>query len=375
MTEPLIQRTADWPGLLSALGARDGWSWLHDIPLPEACALLAAPAAVALWTASRAPAMAAKPAVSLLVIGAESVDAPDEGRWYQLVPQLLDARFELSVTLLGSELESGLASRAAAHAPTQPARRVRATLAEFLARDAPRQFDLAVVFHPGLQKHRSWLDEAGFGCLLGAGVPIVASSYETDEYEMDRWVLECYGYRASAEPIVNPFFLELGGERVSVRWGRALWQIEAAPSPAHVVNEEGLSALDNLTRMVMHSIAAAEPPSPGYGRAAALHTDTGAGVEVIHIFDNRYAERASGRILQLTPAGEMNVLGTLPPESLARYPGALARDIDRAIWAAEVKSSYLLGSYPPRVADTPPEATAQGMLAAMRRKAAGFFRK
>ena len=354
---------------------RDGGSFVRGVAAPTACAVLAAPAAIARWVAARAPALAQKTALSLLVIGAETTDAPDEGRWYQLLPELLDARCEVSITLVGPELDSDFASCAAAHAPRAAARAVRAALGEFLARHEPSQFDLAVVFHSGLQKHQGWLADAGFARLLAAGVSLIASSYEIDEYEMDRWVLECYGYRASSEPLLNPFFLELGNEQTRTRWGRALWQFEAAPAQGCAVDRERLAALDNLTRMVMHSMTEVGMPSPGYGAQVELQTGDGARRPVIHISDNRFVEAASGRMLQQDADGHLRETGSIPADVLACYPGAGARDIERAVWAAGVKFRHLLESYPRRAASDAASATARGMLAAMRARAVGLFRK
>ncbi|MBI4189109.1 MAG: hypothetical protein HY525_01060 [Betaproteobacteria bacterium] len=375
MAQPLILRHSDWPGLIAELAARADYAYLREIPLPVASAVLAAPAAIARWIAMRAPGLAQQPALSILVIGAETTDAPDQGRWYQLLPQLLDASFAVKATLIGAELDTGFASAAAARAPDTPARCVRGGLSEFMARHGTPGFSLAVVFQPGLQKHQGWLAEGGFARLLAAGVPVIASSYETDEFEMDRWVLECYGYRASSAPLLNPFFLELSDDRSSVRWGRALWQFEAAPPPGSGVNRERLAALDTLTRMVMHSITEVGMPSPGYGAQVELQSTAGTHAPLVHVFDNRFVELANGRVVHLTAEGEARDVGSIPPDALARYPGLAARDIERAVWAAEIKSRYLLKAYPRRTDKPDTALTARGMLSAMREKAASLFRK
>ncbi len=374
MATPLILRHDGWPGLIAELAARDGLSYLREIPASVASAVLAAPAAIARWIAAHAPQFAVAPSLSILVIGAETTDAPDQGRWYQLLPQLLDVQCEVKATLVGAELDTGFASTIAAHAPGAPAQCFRSGLAEFLSRHEMQGFDLAVVFQPGLQKHRGWLADGGFARLIAAGVPLIASSYETDEYEMDRWVLESYGYRVSAEPVLNPFFLELSDDRTSVRWGRALWQIEAAPPNGFIINTERLAALDTLTRMVMHSMTEVGTPSPGYGAQVELQASDGARKTLIHVFDNRFLDAASGQVLQLAADGELREAGSIPAAAMTRYPGVAARDIERAMWAADIKSRYLLESYPKRAA-ADAASTAKGMLAAMREKAASLFRK
>lgn len=372
MVQPPILRHESWQGLISELALRDGLAFLREVPVPVASAVLAAPAAIACWLALRAPQLALAPSLSILVIGAETTDAPDQGRWYQLLPQLLGTSVQVAVTLLGAELDTRFASAAAAHAPGMPAQCFHCGLAEFMAQHDAPDFDLAVAFQPGLQKHQLWLAEGGFARLIASGAPCIASSYEFDEYEMDRWVLECYGYRASTEPVLNPFFLDLSDARTRIRWGRALWQFETAPSAGFRVNRERLAALDTLTRMVMHSMAGTGAPSPACGAPVELQSSDGRRLAVVHVFDNRFVELATGRVLRFAAGGELLEAGTIPRDALRSYPGAEARDIERAVWAAQIKSRFLLGSYAEGAAR---EATsvARGMLAALRARAAGLF--
>ncbi len=372
MVQPPVRRHESWQGLISELALRDGLEFLGGVPAPVASAVLAAPVAIARWLAARAPAFAAAPSLSILVIGAETTDAPDQGRWYQLLPQLLGASSRLAVTLVGAELDTGFASAAAAHAPGTPAQCFRGGLAEFMAQRDARKFDLAVVFQPGLQKHQLWLAEGGFARLLACGVTCIASSYEFDEYEMDCWVLECYGYHASAKPELNPFFLDLSDARTGVRWGRALWQIEAAPSADFGVNRERLAALDTLTRMVMHSMTEVGAPCPGYGLPLELQASDGQRRPLVHVFDHRFVDLVNGQVVHLTAGGQAQEAGRIPRDALLRYPGMDAREIERAVWAAGIKSRYLLDSYPRRPA-ADAASTARDMLAAMRGKAAGLF--
>src|SRR3990172_7329694 len=374
MVQPPVLRHESWQGLISELAMRDGLVFLRGVPVPVASAVLAAPAAIARWLALRAPQLALAPSVSILVIGAETTDAPDQGRWYQLLPQLLGTSVQVAVTLVGTDLDTRFASAAAAHAPGTPAQCVRCDLTEFLAQHDARDFDLAVVFQPGLQKHRGWLVAGGFARLISSGVPLFASSYEADEYEMERWVLECYGYRVSAEALLNPFFLDLSNYQTCARWGRALWQIEAAFAAGFRVNHERLAALDTLTRMVMHSMTEIGTPSQGYGMQVELQAAGRTPLPMVHVFDGRFVDLTSGRVVHLAAGGELREAGCVPPEVLLRYPGRAARDIERAVWAAEVKSRYLLGSYPPREEKADSAATARRMFDALREKAVSLFR-
>jgi hypothetical protein len=208
--------------------------------------------------------------------------------------------------------------------------------------------------------------------VLDAGVPLMASSYEVDEYEMDRWVVESHGYRANADPVLNPYVLELGDNTSSVRWGRALWEIEAAPGAAAYIDHARLDALDTLTRMVMHSMTEVRTPSPPYGAPVELRSPH-AKLDLVHVFDNRFVDMATGSALLLGPNAELRRIGDIPRDDLSRYPGSLARDIERAVWAASIKSRFLLESYPRPLEIVDPQACARDMLATMREKAGRFF--
>lgn len=374
MIQSPILRHESWQRLISELALRDGLVFLRGISVPVASAVLAAPAAIARWLALRAPQLASAPSLSILVIGAETTDAPDQGRWYQLLPQLLGISAPVAVTLVGTELDSHFATAAAAHAPGTPAQCFHGDLIEFLAQRDARHFDLAVVFQPGLQKHQGWLVAGGFARLIASDVPLLASSYEADEYEMERWVLECHGYRVSAEALLNPFFLDLSNYQTCARWGRALWQIEAAFPAGFRVNHERLAALDTLTRMVMHSMTEFGTPSQGYGTQVELRAAGRTPLPMVHVFDDRFVDLTSGRVVHLAAGGELHEAGCVPPEVLLRYPGRAARDIERAVWAAEVKFHYLLDSYPTRGNNADAAATARRMFDALREKAVSLFR-
>jgi hypothetical protein len=365
----MIERCADWESLLAALRSNSA-ARFADANDTVMRAVLAAPCAIAWWIAKRAPELARRDALSLLIVGAEATDAPDEGRWYQLVPTLLGAAFETHVTLVGLELETGFASQLAQRAPAAPAAAFRTGLAAYLSDHACAP-DLAFAFHPGLQKHRGWLADDGFPQLLQRAVPLVCAAYEADEYEMERWVVESYGYRADPASLVNPFFLDVSDDKTVIRWGRALWQLQCAPPAGTKPDEERLAALETLNRMVMHSLTTANERAPPYGAAVELASSTGESVRLYHLADNRFLDPASAEVVHLH-AGTLKTLKRLPPQIAASYPGAEAPEIERAVWAAGAKAGHLLDSYPPRAVD--PSAAAADMLSGLRRKTAALFK-
>jgi hypothetical protein len=312
----------------------------------------------------------------LLVIGAETVDAVDQGRWYAMLPLLLGTDCEVAVTLVGAELDPSFASSAAGLAPSQPARCVRSRLGDFLAESRSPGFDLAAIFHPGLGKHRGWLEDGSLARLLAGGVQLVASAYEEDEFEMDRWVVESHGYAVDGDPVINPFFLDLDHAQTRVRWGRALWGFAPRVPAAGFVPDAGrLAALDTLTRMVMHSVMHVGAPGPDPGARVELKAQTGARMELIHVFDNRFVDPATLNLLRLIPEGGLEACGKLSGGELTDYPGPGGRALERAIWAARIKAAHLLPSYPQPANAAMPADKARDMLATLRSRAARLFGK
>src|SRR5262245_17229858 len=328
----------NWEELLAVVRSQPEGRCLHGLPPPLAQAVLAAPAAVALWIGRRLPQLAALASVRLLVIGAETVDAVDGGRWYALGPFLAGGQGVAAVTLVGAELDPAFASDAAEHAPQPAARCERAHLREFLAVAARVDFDLAVVFHPGLPKHRGWLEDGSFARLLGANVPLVCAAFGKDDSEMDRWVVESYGYEPSGEAELNPFYLELPQDGAVARWGHALWQLDprVVPVAGDPVDHTRLDALENLTRMVMHSMTEVGAPGLDPGAPVVLSSTAGSSLDLIHVFDNRFLDPASLRFLRMNPDGALEPCGQASAADLAAWPGAKGRSIERAVWAARL---------------------------------------
>jgi hypothetical protein len=370
---PILQ-CADWPQLVSALAGRDEFSGLATLRPGVASAVLAAPAAIARSIAESAPELAARRELSVIVVGAEATDAPDDGRWYQAIPAMLGGNGAIRVTLAGSSLDTAFTSAASTCAPATPALCVCSGLAEYLDANDGAKFDIAAVFQPGFQKYRDWLDDNGFARLLSAGTFVMGSSYATDEYQMERWVLECYGYRASEQPSLNPFYLELGDAKSSIRWGGALWQIEAAPPRDFTVDAPKLAALDTLTRMVLHSMTVVGEPSPPGGATLELTAGNGQCRSMIHVFDRRFLDASDGSLVQLTIEGDLKAIGRLPEADVRNYPRTTSGDIERAIWAADIKARFLLDTYPATGAGAAGAAIARDMFGSLRARAASLFK-
>ena len=374
MTPPPVLNAANWDELIAALAAPGAPQPLAGLENSLARAVLAAPAAIAFWIAQRAPGLRERDPLRVLVAGAETVDAVDEGRWYGMLAPLLASGSRVDAVLVGSELDYSFASAAAASAPRRAARGVRGNLAAFLDANGVAGLDVVFLFHPGLVKHRGWLTDGSIGRIIGAGIPVVAAAYEEDEFEMERCVAECHGYRVAGEPLLNPYFLDLDHDRTQARWGRALWQFApTVPALGAAVDVAQLAELENLTRMTMHSVITVGRPGPDPGAQVQLRAQTGAHRNLIHVFDHRFVEPVTSQLLRLDREGGLEVLGTLPPDQLASWPGPGSRPLARAMWAARVKADHLLGTYPAPPNPVAVEDKQKTMLATLRSRAARLF--
>jgi hypothetical protein len=104
-----------------------------------------------------------------------------------------------------------------------------------------------------------------------------------------------------------------------------------------------------------------------------MQAQTGARVELIHVFDNRFADPATGSLLRLTPEGGLEACGRLSEADLAGYPGRGGRALARAMWAARIKVGYLLATYPPPVNRVTPEEKAKDLVTTLYARAAKLF--
>jgi hypothetical protein len=375
MPSPIL-RCENWDALLVELAKNAEWRFPDQVSRRIAAAVLAAPAAIALWIAKRLPRLADHDRLRVLVIGAETVDAVDEGRWYALMPHLLGRQCTVDATLLGDQLDAGFSSDAAHLAPGRPARRVRTTLGDFLRQENVAGYDIAVVFHPGMQKNHAWLEDGSLARIVASGVPLLASAYEEVECEMDQWVIESYGFAARGEALLNPFFLDLSDARTTIQWARTLWLFgPQVPAPGQVPDRDRLEALDLLTRMVMHSML--EGPAPAFepGARIELQSSTGVRRSLIHVFDRYCVDPDTRKLVQLTPAGELREYGVLSPEEVSTYPASSTRDIDRALWAARIKAERILAPDTHHRLNDLAAAEAAGMFSGLRERARSLFRR
>jgi hypothetical protein len=363
-----VATCSDWDSLLALLQAHPRGSMLAAAPKKLLQAVLAAPVAVALWIAERAPHLAARCPVHILVVGAEKLDAVDQGRWYQLLPMLLATDLDVRVTLVGDRLDADASSRLRALAPRIPARLHAGSIASFLAGQGAAEPHLVFLFHPGFQKHRGWLSDTSLAALVAAGAPPVAVAYGQDESEVDRWVAQCHGYSTRRETLLNPFALDFSDAHSQLQWGRALWQFaDEPPDPGASVDDVRLARLDQLSRMVMHSITLGNAPLAPQGAMVALDASNGARRQLIYIFDQYFLDPGCGGVFALR-AGGLQQVCTLPATAIADHPGNDASDLERAVWAAAMKAEHLMAYYDCPVDDETGHVLARAMHADLTHK-------
>jgi hypothetical protein len=342
---PRVLRVPDWDALIAAAAEHPAGACLAAASPGTARGVLAAPAAVARWIAEAGPQDAPDAALRLLVVGAEKLDAVDEGRWYQLVPVLLDRPGSVEVVLVGDRLHRRFDSPLRERAPGQPARMHVGRLSSYLEVEREPKADLALLFHPGFQKHRGWLEDGSLRRLHELGIPVVVLSYEADESEIERWVVGCYGFDAVDMPLLNPFFLDFSDGNSQVRWGRAMWRFWPRSAGHVTVDQARLDALDRLGDMVLHSIDLKQPALASYGQSVELRAARGGGTRrLIYVFDEFLVDPATAALFALR-SGTLRPLGTLPAADMSTYPGSSAPDLAKAVWAADIKRRHLLDRY------------------------------
>jgi len=368
---PVLQ-AQDWDDLIARVAAQPAGACLAGAARDTALGVLAAPVAVARWLAQSDAPMQSP--LRLLVIGAEKLDAVDEGRWYQLLPKLLGRTSSVEVTLVGDRLDHRFDSPLRTMAPGKQARMQLGRLSDYFAAEPAPRIDLAVLFHPGFQKHRGWLEDGSLRRLVALGAPVVSVSYEADEAELEGWVVACHGFEARGAPRLNPFYLDFSDGSSRVHWGRALWRLQArSGSEGAPVDTERLDALDRLGDMVLHSIDLKQPMIASYGQRVALRSAAGASLDLIYVFDEFFAGPNDGELFALR-AGVLTKVGVLARADLERYPGAPASELARAVWAADIKRRHLLDRYERKVDAAELHRRARSMHAELEGKVERLFR-
>jgi hypothetical protein len=231
MIDPIITQHKEWKYLLAALKDNPKLSYLCSAGNYVQKLVLTAPLAISVYVLRYAPQLRNLEKIKILVIGAQWHDALDNGRWYQLISDFCGSSCEVDATLVGPDIfmENDRKTRLSPLVRTglSEAVIIKSGLKE--AKIDLSAFDLFVFFHPEIgSRQYEWI-EGALSLVVKTGKPIMATSYDRDEYEMDVGYLEAHGYSVEGEPHENPFFIELeGAVNGVVQWGRVLYKIASA---------------------------------------------------------------------------------------------------------------------------------------------------
>ena len=228
MPDLIITRFKEWKYLLAALKDNPKLSYICTEGNYVQKLVLAAPLAISAFILRYTPQLRNLEKIKILVIGAQWHDALDNGSWYQLIPDFCGSLCKVEATLVGPDIfmENDRKTKLGSMARTGLAEAVIIKSGLEDAKLDPSSFDLFVFFHPeiGYCQHE-WIKGA-LSLVVKTGKPIMATSYDRDEYEMDARHLEDNGYSVESEPLENPFFIELDGAVSGVsQWGRVLYKI------------------------------------------------------------------------------------------------------------------------------------------------------
>jgi hypothetical protein len=181
----------------------------------------------------------------IALIGCEMWDAMYGGAYYQLIPLLVGRpNLKIKLTFIGKNFLYE-------HYNTQPNKWIKdnlgnwdvnkCSLGEFCEKNDLSDFDLAVMFHPGFESTwQEWfLDQPdkhintpnGLMNLLDAGIPVIASSYDKVEAEVDKRILLEIGMGVS-DSYPSKFSADLGPDcPIPVIWGNEIWTFNGSYNP------------------------------------------------------------------------------------------------------------------------------------------------
>ena len=225
----------EWKYLLAALKDNHKLSFISTAAINVQKIVLAVPLAISTFILRYTPQLCNLEKINILVIGAEWIDALDNGCWYQLISDFCASTFKVEATLVGPDLfiESNRQTRLSSMVKT---RYPEAVIIKSRLEDARidlSSFDLFVFFQPEIDRNqRKWM-QGILPLIVKTGKPIMATSFHRDEYAVDVKLLEASGYSVEGESHENPFFLQYHGDVNGVsQWGRVLYKIVPVLPPS-----------------------------------------------------------------------------------------------------------------------------------------------
>jgi hypothetical protein len=371
MTAPILKHH-DWRFLIRDL-ERDPsiGGAIKLIQREQAITLLAAPATVARFIATQHPELAARSVLRILVVGAELFDAAHEARWYQAIPAMLGTSTRVHVVAVGLQINHLSDSIPPSLSRLEPGVLLKTDVGGLCMSNPniSNNFDMIAMFQPGLESHHeTWVGTGDLRRLLESGLPVMVTSYEHLEAEMDNVILQAYGYRRKGEIHTNPFCMK-DRSGTNTRWGSHVWTIENhIPSPEieQVYHPEKLEQVSKLSSALYYEQMAAlqkQPPGvPDFERGSTviisclLPEDAQPTLhQMIYLMSDHYLEPVTGRVVvyfSQDPGVYVHEVAdgvpyTLPREVINTYPGPQTSTIERALWAASVMHKIMDSALPP----------------------------
>lgn len=337
-----VQRHSDWRHLLRWLASYDaavGRLRQHDLKARLVSVVTLARAWA--WQGLRPK---DSQTLRVLVVGAEELDTFDHGRWYGLLPALLGLNCACEMIFLGPKLHlerSRFSSLAPHSLPPVQTRGVTGTLAETWTLLPQAHLDLIMLMQPGFENHAQWFSGPDMALLAQCGLPVLISSYGTDEFYLERRVLQAYGFGVAAGPELNPLYFEMGHARI--RWGHSLWRLASQAPTAHApVDRATLEHITRLSRLLTRLFQTGQlSDALDFGQRELEVNEAGKVRTLRYLAGEVYGDLRTGELVRWRQKTPEPLGAKVSAIDLAAFPVSPGDPLDRALWVTDVLYRYL----------------------------------
>ena len=347
MTNNLLEQQ-NWRYFLRRLQQLPGYAWTRQVTNEGLTVSLVTPVAIARWIDAWHPEYKDRAALHLVVAGAElGPDTFDDGRWYQIIPLLLNRpNLVLTVSLVGPDVRRTtrqMLDEQAAPLDTRrtlclPAHWAAATLHEctlgaYLA-DAGGVVDLCVLPHPGFDLHLDdWFASNEVPRALRAHIPVGCMAYDYIEFEHERWMLSVIGYACKEGSLPNPLAVEMHDSPMPAALCAVIWEIsDSLPPPGFIPNRE-LLVKDHRRHLDMTAFVLA-----GYGADVNMAGDVLDidGEPAYYLPVGMAIKPNTGQLLRLVADEAHEVVMPVATGLLRAFPSSAADPYEVRAWAMDV---------------------------------------
>lgn len=358
--EPLPNSVLTIDVVLAKLRRSGMFGFLGRVPDAHARRALKAPLALARWIEDFAPGLKTRTEIRVvLVASADAYETVDSGRWFQVVPAILDragmivhitvipSLTDLGLLRLGMERKIWRTGGGVGDVPA-PARFLPVSLRE-LAIQSDRPVDLVLLLDADLSEtNRRQLSAGGLAAAHATGALIGASSRDLVALEKEEWVLARYGFRVPRVTITHDRAFDQVDDCVG-EWSDVLWQIAAVPGWSAAPSDRDFRRLDNYEMYL--STLAYRPTHALLGNVTCVIATDDGEHDVVGLPSGLAVDVVTGQLLiedcedpefpveprQVLYLSVEHTCGyVVPRELLQRYPSDSAMPFDRGLWAVEV---------------------------------------